>query len=162
MTHGESLIHPRRQADLLLFRLYRLHATAGRVVIRLCEAHSGLTRREWRVLSFVLENEGVLSSELAQKAMLDRARTSRALTRLTEKGLIRREPRPGNRREVQVFLSDAGRSLHAELFPRIAAINARLLQDLSAEDLAALHRLLSVLRRGADGLNGAFRSPEQG
>jgi DNA-binding MarR family transcriptional regulator len=150
MYEGECFLRPRQLAELLLFRLYRVHATAGPAVIRLCETQCGVTRREWRVLAFVAENEGVLSSELAVRALLDRARTSRTLTTLTDKRLIRREPRPGNRREVQVFLTDAGRALHAELFPQVAAVNEQLMQGLSAQDRACLDRLLTTLQLQAD------------
>jgi DNA-binding MarR family transcriptional regulator len=150
MYEGECFLRPRQLAELLLFRLYRVHATAGPTVIRLCETRCGVTRREWRVLASVAENEGVLSSELAVRALLDRARTSRTLTTLTDKRLIRREPRPGNRREVQVFLTDAGRALHAVLFPQIAVVNEHLIQGLSAQDRATLDRLLTTLQLQAD------------
>mgnify|MGYP003407364304 CR=1 FL=1 len=90
--------------------------------MRMCERDYGITRREWRVLSSLADVEGVLSSELAVRATLDRARTSRAITSLTDKGLLRREPKPSDRREVHVFLTERGRAVYAEVFPRIAAI----------------------------------------
>jgi DNA-binding MarR family transcriptional regulator len=148
----DSLSVPQHQADLLLFRLYRIHATAGPLVVRLCESRYGLTRREWRVLSFVAENEGVLSSELAVRALLDRARTSRNLTGLAAKGLIERRPRPANRREVQVYLTEQGRALHAELFVEIAAINSRLVEGFTPHERAALHSLLGHLQTRAEAL----------
>lgn len=119
---ADRLQQPQQQDDLLLYRLYRIHATARPLVVRLCERDYGITRREWRVLSCLAAAEGVQSSELAERAMLDRARTSRAITGLSEKGLVRREPKPSDRREVHLFLTDEGRRVHAEVFPRIATI----------------------------------------
>ena len=100
----------------------------------MCERDYGITRREWRVLSCLADVEGVQSSELAVRALLDRARTSRAITSLADKGLLRREPRPSDRREVCVFLTDEGRRVYGEVFPRIAAIQRELLSPLSDEE----------------------------
>lgn len=148
----DRLLHPEHQADFLLYRLYRIHITAGRTVVQMCEARHGMTRREWRVLSFLAENEGVLSSELAERAMLDRARTSRTLTSLAGKGLIERRPKPHDRREVQIFLSEAGRQVHDDIFPRIAAINHALVQGLSAEQRRALDAMVAHVQANADAM----------
>jgi DNA-binding MarR family transcriptional regulator len=145
--------------DMLLFRLYRLQATAGARVVRLCESEYGLTRREWRILSFLSSQEGVLSSELAAHAMLDRARTSRTITRLAEKHLVRREPKPSDRREVHVFLTDEGRRIAAELFEQVAAINRNILAPLSDNERLALDSILRRLQAGADGDKQVFSDP---
>ncbi len=151
LSPTDRLSQPQQLADLLLYRLYRLQATAGARVVRLCEMEYGLTRREWRILSFLSTKEGALSSELAEHAMLDRARTSRAITRLAEKNLVRREPRPSDRREVHVFLTDEGRRIATELFEQVAAINRDILAPLDANERLALDSMLSRLQAGADG-----------
>lgn len=152
---ADPLQHPQQQDDLLLYRLYRIHATAGPLVVRMCERDHGITRREWRVLSCLAAVEGVQSSELAVAAMLDRARTSRAITGLTDKGLVRREPKPSDRREVHVFLTDRGRALYAEVFPRIAAIQRELLSPFSAEERRVLGASLDRLQERATRLRAA-------
>lgn len=159
MTDDDRLDHPRQQDDLLLYRLYRIHATAGPLVVRMCERDYGITRREWRVLSCLADVEGVQSSELAVRAMLDRARTSRAITSLADKGLLRREPKPSDRREVHVFLTEEGRRVHAEIFPRIAAIQRELLSPFSPEERLQLGRLLTRLQASARRMNPAGAAP---
>jgi DNA-binding MarR family transcriptional regulator len=149
-TATDRLSQPQQLADLLLFRLYRLQATAGARVVRLCEAEYGLTRREWRILSMLSTHEGVLSSALAARAMLDRARTSRAITGLAQKGLLHRQPRPADRREVHVFLTDEGRRIAGELFERVAAINRALLGPLSVDERVLLDTLLDRLQTQAE------------
>lgn len=146
MNPEDRLTDPQVQADLLLYRLYRIHITASRLVVHLCEHEFGLTRREWRVLSFLSEHEGVLSSELAEHAMLDRARTSRTLTRLDGKKLIRRQPRPSDRREVHVFLTEEGRRVYRAVFPRVAAINRELASALSPAEREQLDRMVNALQ----------------
>ncbi|MEX1165676.1 MAG: MarR family transcriptional regulator [Hydrogenophaga sp.] len=147
--------NPTGQDDLLLYRVYRIHCTAAPLVLSMCEREYGMTRREWRVLSCLAGEEGVLSSVLAERSMLDRARTSRALTRLDEKGLVRREPKPSDRREVRIFLSDEGRRVYAEVFPRIAANQCELLAPFSAAQRQQLSELLDLLQCQAARLNQA-------
>lgn len=146
----DTLFNPSRQSELLLFRLYRIHATAGATVVRICEQDAGLTRREWRVLAFVVQNEGVLSSELAERALLDRARTSRALTVLESKGLVERRPRPSNRREIQMFATDLGRDTHAKLFASVSVINRQLLSALTQTERQLLDGLLTRLQEQSE------------
>lgn len=151
----DRLDQPQQQADLLLYRLHRIQITAGSQVVRLCEQEFGITRREWRILSFLITKEGALSSELADHAMLDRARTSRALTRLADKGLVRRQPKPSDRREVHVFLSDKGRELYEAISPRIVAINRSLASVLAANERVLLDSMLDRLQAQADVMQGA-------
>jgi DNA-binding MarR family transcriptional regulator len=153
MPAHDRMTDPQGQNDLLLYRLYRIHATAAPLVVRMCERDYGITRREWRVLSCLADVEGVLSSELAERAMLDRARTSRTLTRLVDKKLVRREPKPSDRREVHVYLTDEGRRVYAEVFPRIATIQRELLTPFSTEQRERLSELMDLLLAQARALN---------
>ncbi len=148
-TDHDRLADPRHQADLLLYRLYRIHVTAGRMVVHMCETDYGITRREWRILSFLAEREGALSSQLAEHAMLDRARTSRTLTSLAAKKLVSRQPRPSDRREVHVFLTEEGRRLYGEIYPRVAAINREIVSTLSAAERELLDRAVDTLQAQA-------------
>ena len=77
-----------------LIVLWNIQAGAGRAVVRLCENEFGITRRQWRLLAHLAQHEGLQPSELALHVGLDRARTSRALTGLVHKQLVRRLPRP--------------------------------------------------------------------
>ena len=90
------------------------------------------------------------SSALAERAALDRAQTSRAVSALVQKGLVVRTPRPGNRREVLLHLTERGRALYAALLPRVAAINQELLSVLSETEVATLDALVQRLRAQAE------------
>ena len=82
--------------------------------------------------------------------MLDRARTSRAITRLADKSLVRRQPKPSDRREVHVYLTDEGRRIAAELFEQVEAINRDILAPLGASERLALDAMLDRLQAEAD------------
>jgi len=151
--------NPMAQDELLLYRLYRIHATAAPLVVRMCEQEYGITRREWRILSSLVNREGVLSSELAGIAMLDRARTSRNLTRLAQKNLVRRVPKPSDRREVHIYLTDEGRRLHSDVFPRIVAIQRELLSGMTGAQREQLSDLLALLQAQASTLVAAASGP---
>ena len=86
-----------------------------------------------------------------------RAQTSRALTLLADKGLVERTPRPSDRREVLLHLSEAGRALYAALLPRIIEINRQLLSTLRADEVLALEGFLQRLQRQAEAMNAPMR-----
>ena len=144
------LTQPKSLDDMLLYVLWQLQAAARRPVVRLCEAEFGITRREWRMLAQLADSEGMPSSALAERAALDRAQTSRAVSALVQKGLVVRTPRPGNRREVLLHLTERGRALYAALLPRVAAINQELLSVLSETEVATLDAQVQRLRAQAE------------
>ena len=149
------LTQPKSLDDMLLYVLWQLQAAARRPVVRLCEAEFGITRREWRMLAQLADSEGMPSSALAERAALDRAQTSRAVSALVQKGLVVRTPRPGNRREVLLHLTERGRALYAALLPRVARINQRLMSALNDDEAPTLEALLLRLRVQADALERA-------
>lgn len=139
--------------DLLLYRLSRLLAVGGSPVIRLCEGRFRITRREWRLLANLAQHGGALgSSQLAEVAQLDRARTSRAIGSLVQKGLVSRSQPAGDRRHVLLRLTEAGAAIHAELFPLVRRINAELMAALAPAEAVQFHSSLARLQEQAERL----------
>ena len=136
--------------DLLLYRLNRLLSVGGAPVIRLCEGRFGITRREWRVMAALAQYQVLMSSQLAEHAQLDRARTSRAISSLVAKGLINRQIVPSDQRKATVCLTDKGQALYASFFPVVADLNRRLVQSLGADELAMLDKALSTMQLEAE------------
>jgi DNA-binding MarR family transcriptional regulator len=154
------LAEPVSLDDVLLYRMSRLLSTAGSMVIRLCEGRFGITRREWRLIALLAQEEGVLSSHLAKRAQLDRARTSRAVTSLVAKKLIRRTTGPADRREVRLTLTDAGRHLYERMFPLVLGINHELLSVLTPAQLRTIDRGLDALQLQADAMLAHAQLPK--
>ena len=146
--------------ELLLYRLHRLAGVPSRMVVRLCEGQFGITRREWRVLAVLAKAGGLQSSALAQHAQLDRARTSRAVTGLVAKGLVSRVAAPADRRQVRLNLTDSGRALYGDMFPRVDAINRAMLAALSETEILQLDATLVRLQATADALVAAEPLPK--
>jgi DNA-binding MarR family transcriptional regulator len=145
----QRLRRPHVLGDLLIYRLGRLYATAGAMTLRVCEGEFGIPRREWRLLAVLGETGELQPSDLATRAELDRARTSRALAGLQTKGLVERQAVASDRRLARVALTAQGRDLHARMLPRVAAINGALLAGLGDDSVAQLDVLLEALQRRA-------------
>ena len=62
---GHRLAHPQAANDLLMYRLNRLIAVAGSLVVRLCEGGYGITRREWGLMMMLAQHPGMPPAELA-------------------------------------------------------------------------------------------------
>jgi DNA-binding MarR family transcriptional regulator len=110
------------------------------MVIRLCEGRYGITRREWRVLAALVHEAGLLSSELAERVQLDRARTSRAVTSLVAKGLVHRQTQPGRPAPGHAGPDARRRALHDAMFPLVRDLNHELLALLDDSQVAQLDR----------------------
>ena len=144
--------------DLLLYRLSRFSARAGTMVVRLCEGGYGITRREWRVIGLMQEDEPLTSSAVAQRIQLDRARTSRVLSSLVDKGLLSRTVPPDNRREVRVCLTPAGVALRQQLMPQVQRINQRILSVLTDAEMAQFDHMVQRLQAAADQLSQTLQA----
>lgn len=149
---GHRLTHPEAANDLLMYRLNRLLAVAGSLVVRLCEGGYGITRREWGLLMMLAQHPGMPPAELAQRLGLDRSRTSRAITSLLAKKLLTRDAMPGDRRQAVLSLTPAGQALHDQLFPQVKALNQELLAGLNTGTVQALDLALADMQKRAEAL----------
>lgn len=150
-----SLNDPRTVDDLLNYRLSRLFSASGAMVIRLCEGRYGITRREWRLIALLAAHGAMSPSELAERAHLERGRTSRHITELAGRGLIRRKAMPEDGRRAQVDLTVAGRQLYAELFPQSVRFNREVLSILSPSELRGFDEALAKLTENAERIAAA-------
>lgn len=76
---------------------------------------TGLNRSQWRLLVYLMRQEGQSQTELAAYLDLERATVGQAIDRLEEIGLLERRMCPSDRRVWRVYLKDPGR----QLIPRL-------------------------------------------
>lgn len=148
-ANPERLRSPEGLDDLLLYRLSRLQAVAGSMVVRVCEGRYGITRREWRLLALLVEQPGLQPSQLADKAGLDRARTSRAVGSLVDKHLVERIAGIADRRQATLQPTERGLQVAGEMFPLVRDLNAELLAALDDGAVAVLDAALVGLQEKA-------------
>ncbi len=153
---------PTKIDDLLLYRLARLTAVAGGMVVRLCEGRFGITRREWRILAVLAEQGALGSSRLAESAQLDRARTSRAVTSLVGKKLLFRSACAGDQRRAALAPTEAGRAVYDQLFPLVSQIHIDLLSALSPLEGVQLDSALVRLTQQAERMRRTADLPNAG
>ncbi len=136
--------------DFLLYRLSNITRTVGSLVVRLCEGRYGVTRREWAVVGLLAVRSKQTLAELFLNTNLDKARASRIMASMVQKGLVHRLSEPSDRRRVTFTLTEAGHRLHAELLPVVRALNRELLDSLAADDIALLDAWIDRLQQRAD------------
>lgn len=106
---------------------------------------AGLSMWEYVILSVIARTDGLRQKELARRSGRDETRLISHLDELTDRGLVRREPDPHDRRAKIVTLTAAGRRVYRTCRTGIAAMEDELLADFSARDRQTLRRILTEL-----------------
>src|SRR5580658_6862982 len=132
------LTQPAGIEDLLDYQLYLLYRDCGYVTERWCQVEFGVSRRRWRILATLSAAEGITVSDLAQRAELDIAQTSRAIGTLAREGYLKRLANQTNARFAQVILTEKGRNLYRAMFARFCQVNKQLLGELSEDQVQCL------------------------
>ena len=112
-----------------------------------------ITTGEWAVLSELArlpDGDALTPSQLAVSANVAPSSMTHRLDRMVERGLISREPDPGNRTRVLVRMSDAGWALYADAIRESNVVEADLMAGLSAVEVDQLASLLERLIAGLD------------
>ncbi len=100
-------------------------------------AEHGLTHIDFALLRLFLEVEEWTPSQLAETLPLALPGISRSVTKLVDKGLVRRRRLLSDRRVVMLTLTDEGLALTKDLHRRVQAYDSRLCEGVSEEDMAA-------------------------
>jgi homoprotocatechuate degradation regulator HpaR len=123
----------------------------------------GLTDQQWRILRALAGDEPVELLDLSQRCLIQPPSLSRTVPALSERGLVRREDHPSDRRRALISLTEQGRELFAEVSEGSARIYEQIREDVGAERLDDVYRMLvdliDVLEATAPG-NGVAASPE--
>jgi DNA-binding MarR family transcriptional regulator len=133
--------------DLTGFLPYRLSVVADRLsagLARRYRSEYGITIPEWRVLAHLAHAGEVSVRDIERRVNLDKSKVSRAASRLEAQGYITKKVNSGDRRLLQLALTDTGRSLMAELIPLAAAYQQRL-EELVSDHLASLEAAIDKL-----------------
>ena len=122
----------------------RLLNFAARSVSALSEqelAPHGVSLVHWVILTALWRHDGMTIGELARYYKADNAVLTRTLDRMTNRGLVRREADPKDRRVVRVRLTKKAKEL-SHLVDYYKDINRTLLKGFSKQERHALFALL--------------------
>lgn len=134
--------------DLERFVPYQLSVLSNVVSQEIAEAYGerfGLAVTEWRILAVLGRFPGMSAVGVAERSAMDKVAVSRAVARLLERGLLHRETHGDDRRRSVLELSDAGRTVYAEVAPLALSYERELLAPLSEEERAQFSRMLERL-----------------
>jgi DNA-binding MarR family transcriptional regulator len=148
--HRPNLLRPAGIEDMLDYQLYLIYRDCGYVTERMCKLEFGVNRRRWRIIATLSSAEGITVSELAERADLDIAQTSRAIGTLSREGYTKRLSNPGNARLAQVILTAKGRNLYNSMFSSYCRINKDLLRGLDEKQVEQLTSIIGALRLAAE------------
>ena len=75
----------------------------------------GLRVPEWRVIACLYDQDGLMTTKLADYALMEQSRLTRILDQMDQKGWVERRIDPEDRRRVRVHLTDTGKGLAKSL-----------------------------------------------
>ena len=97
-----------------------------------------LTPRQFAVLLTVAQNEGLSQTDLVLLTGIDRSTLADIVRRMLKKGLLQRRRTREDARAYAVKLTDEGARILAAARPKVEAVDARILEVLSADQRATL------------------------
>lgn len=155
---------PREPLRLDGFLPYRLSVLSNAVSGRIAEMYErefSISIWQWRIIAVLGEHEGLTSTEVASRTLMDKPAVSRAAASLTERGIISRKSDRADRRKAELRLTASGREIYDAIMPRAIAYEQELLASLSKEEADMLHALLTRLSHIASPERDLW-SPRQG
>lgn len=140
------------------YLLYLLAASSDRASAQF-HAHvrsQGLRVPEWRVLACLVDDDGMMITQLAKLSLMEQSRMTRIVDQMDARGLVTRAPDRDDKRRVRVCLTADGRALADTLVADARAHEAKLLSSLADTDAERIKVVLKALldtleERGADG-----------
>lgn len=127
----------------LCFSLYSASMAITRVYKPILD-RLGITYPQYLVLHALWEADGRTVGAIGERLALESSTITPLVKRLEAAGLVARRRNPEDERQVQVFLTDAGRAIREECGSLGEAVLAKT--DLSLERLAGLNREAQALR----------------
>lgn len=124
---------------------------------------AGLSHFEYMVLTSLSEAPArtLRMSDLARMASGSLSRLSHVVSRMENRGWVRRESCPGDGRFINAVLTDEGWAKLTETAPgHVAAVRRLLVDVLTPEELQSLGAISSRVLKDINSPNGRSRLPE--
>lgn len=125
-------------------------ALIRRLESRVCQSDLDINFSQFRVLKALYEGHAKTASEIARCVGHDAGALTRLLDRLAERGLLRREPRTTDRRQVDVVLTEQGHAVAQRIMCAAAEAISDALQPLADDERDALMAMLERVRVALD------------
>ena len=110
----------------------------------------GLTAAEEPLYMSLYYVEGITQEELTALVYADKASTARRVKSLEEKGLLRRERDPADRRRNRLYLTEEAKARFAGVHRELLDLDQRLVGTLTPQERETLERALRTLQKTMD------------
>lgn len=101
-----------------------------------------VTYAQWRFLLSLWQNDGLTQKALSQRAGIEPATTVRTLDRMERDGLIVRKRSETDRREINIYLTEKGKTLQPTLKPVHQILEEQVSQSLEPQELKEFKLML--------------------
>lgn len=128
---------------------FRLGKTVRKVTRAYREeiANYELTHGQFFLIVAIIEEEGLLPSELAEKTFQDRPTITGLLDRLEKDAWIERKPDPGDRRSLRIYLGARGNDNMAAILKLFENTNQKFLKRFSKTEWEQMQSFLVRLEQ---------------
>jgi DNA-binding MarR family transcriptional regulator len=134
------------------FLPYRLSIASNRVSAAIASAYQalfGLKISEWRLVAVIAEGPGMTQQALGLATRMDKVTVSRAAAALVERGLVARQPNPGDQRSHMLALTATGRALYDDVAPKALELEAQVFAGFSPKEIATFRTMLDRIEASA-------------
>ncbi|MEU3337827.1 MarR family winged helix-turn-helix transcriptional regulator [Streptomyces sp. NPDC002144] len=104
---------------------------------------SGITALQYTALTVLERHDGLSAAQLARDSFVTAQSIADLVRSLENRGLVRRERNPHNRRELLILLTDTGRELLAQHATPVRELEERMVQELTAHQTEQFRQALS-------------------
>jgi MarR family transcriptional regulator, transcriptional regulator for hemolysin len=135
--------------ETLSFRFDEIVRAFSRRVDARLEAYD-LSRAQWRLLAYIIRNQGMTQSEIARVLELERASIGQTIDIMERKQLLRRSPSPLDRRVWRIEATQKALDLLPELRPIIDRLHDQMFDDINEQEIERLADLLDRVSANID------------
>ncbi len=111
---------------------------------------TGVTALQFTALTVLERGDGLTAATLARNSFVTTQSMADLVGALQRRGLVDRLRDPADGRRILITLTDAGRTLVADMSPAVEHLERRMTQGLSATEIADAGTTLNQMRRNLE------------
>jgi DNA-binding MarR family transcriptional regulator len=138
---------PFRLEDFLPFRLNILAQEASEQLSAIYRERFALDIPQWRILANLASRGPMTAQAIVRVTLSHKSTISRAVAELEGRALIERVTDKTDKRAFTLRLTAKGRTLFAQLLPRVLSFEKELMQRFSSAETKSIAHALTALER---------------
>lgn len=129
------------------FLMSKIHQTAGRIFNKLLKKYNieDINSAQGRILFVLWQKDGINIKELSEKTSLEKSTLTSMLDRLENKGHLERKAVTGDRRSINIHLTEKNKIMHNNYNKVSDEMNDLFYKDFSDEEIDAFENKLKKI-----------------